>query len=94
MSGLCCLRMTGRRRVSEYQDKLTRYAIKLWQERNPKKKLPAEPVGRIEADKGSGGCDTCGYGDGSGIFVYLDSVEVAEFPFYRLNEVLEGILNA
>jgi hypothetical protein len=48
----------------------------------------------IEAEKGWGGCDTCGHGDGSGIKLYANGKLIEEWEFYRLGDVLRGILNA
>ena len=80
--------------MSEYDDKVTKYARTLWVEKHPGEAFPDSAVGKVEADKGWGGCDTCGYGDHSGIFVYLGGVEVGEFAFYQLDKVLAGILDA
>lgn len=80
--------------MSEYDDKVTRYARTLWDQRHPGVGYMDDAVGKIEAEKGWGGCVTGGYGDHSGIFVYLGGEEVAEFKFYQLDEVLAGILDA
>lgn len=79
--------------MSEYQDKLTAYARKLWVE-NSNEPYPVDAVGKIEATKGWGGCDTCGYGNGAGVFVYLGKTEVREYSFSSLDIALQGILES
>lgn len=79
--------------MSEYQNKLTAYARKLWAQKG-NEPYPVDAVGGIEATKGWDGCDTCGFGDGAGVFVYLGGVEVGEFSFSSLGTVIQGILES
>ena len=78
---------------STYEEKLTRYARKLWEAAHPGLTLSGATA-RIEADSGNGGCPTCGWGDGAGIKLYLGNELVKEWDFYQIDEPLREILEA